>query len=114
MFIFIIYHILNKYEFTCFYLFRKFQFKDIIAEVGDFVLISNADAAEPDTEGGCDAARILLLYEDTSNNNDPFRAKVQWYSRHNDLPKECLNHCDNIKFLDKEVISLIICYNIFM
>lgn len=84
--------------------FRKFQFKEIIAEVGDFVLISNADAAEPDTEGGCDAAKILSLYEDTSNNNDPFRAKVQWYSRHSDLPKECLNHSNNVIFYDKEVI----------
>lgn len=71
--------------------------------MGDFVLVSNADAAEPDTEGGCDAAKILSLYEDRSNNNDPFRAKVQWYSRPSDLPKECLNNCDGISFNNREV-----------
>ncbi|CAH0724259.1 unnamed protein product, partial [Brenthis ino] len=88
-----------------FHYYQKFQFKDIIAEVGDFVLVSNADAAEPDTEGGCDAARILSLYEDRSNNNDPFRAKVQWYSRPCDLPKECLNNCDGISFKNREVLE---------
>ncbi|XP_026491784.2 origin recognition complex subunit 1 [Vanessa tameamea] len=86
-----------------FHFYKKFQFADIVAEIGDFVLISNADAAEPDTEGGCDAAKILALYEDQSNKNDPFRAKVQWYSRPSDLPKEC--DSKNILFYDKEVIE---------
>lgn len=75
----------------------------MIGEIGDYVLISNADAAEPDTEEGCDAACIMALYEDTSNKNDPFRAKVQWYSRPNDIPKLCLNHSEPINFLNNEV-----------
>lgn len=83
--------------------FRKFQFKNIVGEIGDFVLISNADSAEPDTEGGCDAARIVGLYEDSTNSRDPFRARVQWYSRPNDLPVSCFNNIEPIQFLEKEV-----------
>lgn len=85
---------------------RKFQFKEIVGEIGDYVLISNADAAEPDTEEGCDAAKILSLYEDLSNKTDPYRANVQWYSKPSDLPKGCLNKSDQICFFDKEVSTL--------
>ncbi|KAL4704286.1 hypothetical protein ACJJTC_016304 [Scirpophaga incertulas] len=88
-----------------FHYYKKFQFKKIIAEIGDCVLISNADSAEPDTEEGCDAARIVDLYEDTSNKNDPFRAKVQWYSKAKDLPSWFTNKMDAIDFLEYEVIE---------
>ncbi|XP_045537478.1 origin recognition complex subunit 1 [Papilio machaon] len=90
---------------TSFKHYEKFQFKEIIGEIGDYVLISNADAAEPDTEEGCDAAKILSLYEDLSNKTDPYRANVQWYSKPTDLPKGCLNKSDKICFFDKEVIE---------
>ncbi|KAI5633216.1 ATPase family associated with various cellular activities (AAA) domain-containing protein [Phthorimaea operculella] len=85
--------------------YEKFQFNDLIAEIGDFVLVSNADSAEPDTEEGCDAARIVALYEDTTNSSDPFRAKVQWYSRPEDLPKSSLSNTEPIEFLDREVLE---------
>ncbi|KAM3960370.1 origin recognition complex subunit 1 [Aphomia sociella] len=88
-----------------FYYYEKFQFQNITAQIGDFVLVSNADAAEPDTEEGCDAAQILSLYEDRSNNNDPFRAKVKWYSKPADLPSWCFNNIDPISFSDREVIE---------
>ncbi|KAF9424702.1 hypothetical protein HW555_000003 [Spodoptera exigua] len=88
-----------------FHHYTKFQFENIIGEIGDYVLISNADAAEPDTEAGCDAARILSLYEDRSNSTDPFRAKVQWYSRPADLPNWCFSHMEPISFHEKEVIE---------
>lgn len=90
---------------TTFHFYKKFQFNNIIAEIGDFVLVSNADAAEPDTEAGCDAARIISLYEDRTNTSDPFRAKVQWYSRPSDLPEWCLNKMELTNFLEKEVIE---------
>lgn len=90
---------------------RKFQFQNLVSEIGDFVLISNADAAEPDTEAGCDAARIVSLYEDSTNSNDPFRAKVQWYSRPTDLPDWTFNNVDTIEFYDKEV--RITCFSVF-
>ncbi|CAB3229047.1 unnamed protein product [Arctia plantaginis] len=90
---------------TSFHFYEKFQFGNITASIGDYVLVSNADAAEPDTEAGCDAARILSLYEDRTNSNDPFRAKVQWYSWPNDLPNWCFNNIDTISFLEKEVIE---------
>lgn len=67
------------------------------------MLISNADSAEPDTEAGCDAARIISLYEDSTNSSDPFRAKVQWYSKPGDLPASCFNTSEPIEFLEKEV-----------
>lgn len=88
-----------------FHHYEKFQFGNIIAGIGDYVLISNADAAEPDTETGCDAARIISLYEDRSNSSDPFRAKVQWYSRPGDLPNWCFNNIEPISFHEKEVIE---------
>ncbi|XP_050674715.1 origin recognition complex subunit 1 [Leptidea sinapis] len=84
--------------------YTKFHFNDIIAEVGDFVLISNADSAEPDTEEGCDAAKIITLYEDADNKYDPYRAKVQWYSKPTDIPKGCLNNV-HIDFFEKEVLE---------
>lgn len=86
----------------------KFQFKKLVAGVGDFVLISNADSAEPDTEEGCDAARIVALYEDISSNSNPFRAKVQWYSRPSDLPNWCFNKIEPIDFMEKEVSKYIL------
>ena len=43
--------------------FRKFKFSSICGMVGDFVLVSNADSFDPDTEEGCDIAEILQLYE---------------------------------------------------
>ncbi|CAF4808837.1 unnamed protein product [Pieris macdunnoughi] len=96
----------NQYNFsTTFHYYKKFQFKEIIAEVGDYVLVSNADSAEPDTEEGCDAAKILALYEDKYNKNDPFRAKVQWYSKPSDLPKGCLNSQVSMDFSEKEVVE---------
>ncbi|XP_063626861.1 origin recognition complex subunit 1 [Cydia splendana] len=90
---------------TNFHYYEKFQFQKLIAGIDDFVLISNADSAEPDTEEGCDAARIVALYEDVSNSTDPFRAKVQWYSRPSDLPKSSINNVEPIEFVDKEVLE---------
>ncbi|CAH4030346.1 origin recognition complex subunit 1 [Pieris brassicae] len=96
----------NQYNFsTTFHYYKKFQFKDIIAEVGDYVCVSNADSAEPDTEEGCDAAKILALYEDKYNKHDPFRAKVQWYSKPSDLPKGCLNSQEYMDFSEREVVE---------
>ncbi|CAG5036081.1 unnamed protein product [Parnassius apollo] len=90
---------------TTFKHYEKFQFKKIVGEIGDYILISNADAAEPDTEEGCDAARIISLYEDPSNKNDPYRAKVQWYSRPSDLPNGCFNKIEPIAFFEREVVE---------
>ncbi|XP_041984784.1 origin recognition complex subunit 1 [Aricia agestis] len=90
---------------TSYHYYEKFQYKHIVAGLGDFVLVSNADAAEPDTEDGCDAAKILSLYEDRTNKRDPFRAKVQWFSKWSDLPKGCLNENEPIDFFEKEVVE---------
>lgn len=66
--------------------------------VGDFVLVSNADASEPDTVEGCDIARILHLYElREMSDRDPCRALVQWYSR-----PECVPH----KYFDNDEICI--------
>lgn len=70
--------------------YQKCIFGDLTLSLGDFVLVSNADAAEPDTVDGCDIAKILHLYElHESVNRDPYRAIVQWYSR-----PDCLPHKD--------------------
>ncbi|XP_011190624.2 origin recognition complex subunit 1 [Zeugodacus cucurbitae] len=68
--------------------YQKCIFGDLTLSLGDFVLVSNADAAEPDTVDGCDIAKILHLYElHESVDRDPYRAIVQWYSR-----PECVPH----------------------
>ncbi|CAH2042138.1 unnamed protein product, partial [Iphiclides podalirius] len=90
---------------TTFKHYEKFQYKDLVGEIGDCILISNADAAEPDTEEGCDAAKIISLYEDPSNKNDPYRAKVQWFSKPTDLPARCFNKMEPISFYEKEVVE---------
>ncbi|KAM7343467.1 origin recognition complex subunit 1 isoform 2-T2 [Cochliomyia hominivorax] len=61
--------------------------------IGDFILVSNADASDPDSVEGCDIAKILHLYElREMSNRDPCRAIVQWYSRPECIPHK---HFDN-------------------
>jgi hypothetical protein len=47
----------------CFISSREFIFGSVQAKKGDFVLVSNADAVDPDTPEGCDVAEIIELYE---------------------------------------------------
>ncbi|XP_063230635.1 origin recognition complex subunit 1 isoform X2 [Bacillus rossius redtenbacheri] len=68
--------------------YLRFEFGSVVAAVGDFVLVLNADALEPDTVDGSDVAKILRLYESDTNAEDPYRAVVQWYSRVRELPKK--------------------------
>ena len=41
----------------------EFVFGSVRGKKGDFVLVSNADAVDPDTPEGCDVAEIIELYE---------------------------------------------------
>jgi origin recognition complex subunit 1 len=43
--------------------FSEFIFGSVRGKVGDFVLVSNADAVDPDTPEGCDVAQIIKLFE---------------------------------------------------
>jgi hypothetical protein len=47
----------------CFISTSAFTFRSIEGKVGGFVLVSNADAVDPDTPEGCDVAEIIKLYE---------------------------------------------------
>nr|NP_477303.1 origin recognition complex subunit 1 [Drosophila melanogaster]O16810.2 RecName: Full=Origin recognition complex subunit 1; Short=DmORC1 [Drosophila melanogaster]AOQ07861.1 Orc1-RA [synthetic construct]AAF59236.1 origin recognition complex subunit 1 [Drosophila melanogaster]AAM11133.1 LD11626p [Drosophila melanogaster]AOQ14211.1 Orc1-PA [synthetic construct] len=63
------------------YFYQKCIYGPLTLSVGDFILVSNADAAEPDTVSGCDVARILHMYELRElTDREPCRAIVQWYS----------------------------------
>ncbi|KAI8037153.1 origin recognition complex subunit 1 [Drosophila gunungcola] len=63
------------------YFYQKCIYGPLTLTVGDFILVSNADAAEPDTVAGCDVARILHMYELREvTDREPYRAIVQWYS----------------------------------
>lgn len=46
-----------------FYFPSAFTFGSVQSKVGGFVLVSNADAVDPDTPEGCDVAEIVKLYE---------------------------------------------------
>lgn len=75
------------------YFYQKCIFGPLTLTVGDYVLVSNADSAEPDSISGCDIAKILMLYElREMSNRDPCRAIVQWYSRPQAVPHK---HFDN-------------------
>lgn len=77
-------HLQNKNVFF----YAKCIIGPLTLSVGDFVLISNADASDPDSVEGCDIAKIIHLYElREMSNRDPCRALVQWYSR-----PECIPH----------------------
>ena len=47
----------------CFISYSEFIFGSVRGKKGDFVLVSNADAVDPDTPEGCDVAQIIELYE---------------------------------------------------
>ncbi|KAH8291014.1 hypothetical protein KR054_007795 [Drosophila jambulina] len=69
------------------YFYQKCIYGPLTLTVGDYILVSNADAAEPDTINGCDVARILHMYELREvTDREPCRAIVQWYSRPGAIP----------------------------
>lgn len=74
--------------------------------VGDQILVSNADAAEPDTVEGCDVAKILYLYElREMTDKEPFRAIVQWFSRPQAIPHKHFDSDELSVNFDIEVIE---------
>nr|CAD7424172.1 unnamed protein product [Timema monikensis] len=42
--------------------YKRFKFGSIVAGVGDFIMVANADAAEPDTMEGSDVAKIKKIW----------------------------------------------------
>ncbi|XP_022230998.2 origin recognition complex subunit 1 [Drosophila obscura] len=69
------------------YFYEKCIYGPLTLAVGDYILVSNADAAEPDTVDGCDVAKILHLYElREMTHKETCRAIVQWYSRPSAIP----------------------------
>ncbi|XP_053674082.1 origin recognition complex subunit 1 [Anopheles nili] len=94
-----------KHRVVAFY--RKCIFGSLSLEVGNFVLVSNMDAAEPDSVDGCDVARIVHLYEILNmdcTNMDPCRAIVEWYSKPSGLPK-LVTGDENYSFDEREVVA---------
>uniref|UniRef100_A0A182HQL5 Origin recognition complex subunit 1 n=1 Tax=Anopheles arabiensis TaxID=7173 RepID=A0A182HQL5_ANOAR len=94
-----------KNRFAAFY--SKCIFGALTLEVGNYVLVSDMDAAEPDSIDGCDVARIVHMYEVLNSdctNMDPCRAIVEWYSRPSALPK-LITGDENYTFDAREVIA---------
>uniref|UniRef100_A0A182Q8K4 Origin recognition complex subunit 1 n=1 Tax=Anopheles farauti TaxID=69004 RepID=A0A182Q8K4_9DIPT len=94
-----------KHRFVAFY--SKCIFGALTLEVGNFVLVSNLDAAEPDSLDGCDVARIVHMYEVLNTEctkMDPCRAIVEWYSRPSGLPK-AITSDENHAFGAREVVA---------
>ncbi|ALC41158.1 Orc1 [Drosophila busckii] len=79
------------------YFYKKCVYGPLTLSVGDYILVANADAAEPDTVEGCDIAKILHLYElREMTNKEPCRAIVQWYSRPQAIPHKVFD-VDNLE-----------------
>ncbi|KAH8372892.1 hypothetical protein KR009_007276 [Drosophila setifemur] len=71
------------------YFYEKCIYGPLTLTVGDYILVSNADAAEPDTVDGCDVAKILHMYElREATDRESCRAIVQWYSRPEAIPQQ--------------------------
>lgn len=87
----------HKFHLTYFY--RKCIMGPLTLEVGNYVLVSNMDNAEPDSISGCDIARIEHMYEILTDDPeiDTFRAIVQWYSRPSAIPAKIID-TDNYTF----------------
>ncbi|XP_053962636.1 origin recognition complex subunit 1 [Anastrepha ludens] len=86
--------------------YEKCIYEDLTLSLGDCILVSNADAAEPDTVDGCDIGKILHLYElREDTNRDPYRAIVQWYSRPECVPHKEFDRDDICLDFDTELIE---------
>ncbi|KAK2722828.1 hypothetical protein QYM36_003128 [Artemia franciscana] len=70
--------------------YTSVEYNGIIYNVGDFVLIANEDVPDESQTSPqfCDVARISNLYEKDNTKNYKFRAKVEWFSKLEDLPKK--------------------------
>ncbi|KAH8370647.1 hypothetical protein KR093_004425 [Drosophila rubida] len=69
------------------YFYKKCVYGSLTLSIGDYILVANADAADPDTVEGCDIAKILHLYElREMSNKETCRTIVQWYSRPQAIP----------------------------
>ncbi|XP_021699398.1 origin recognition complex subunit 1 [Aedes aegypti] len=89
------------------YFYRKCIFGALTLEIGNYVLVSNFDKADPGTINGCDIARIEHMYEilDDKKSGDIFKATVQWYSKPAGLPRS-IEKDENYAFdKDYEVIE---------
>ncbi|KAL5290488.1 ORC1 family protein [Megaselia abdita] len=93
--------------------YQKCIFGPMTISVDDFVLVSNADSAEPDSVEGCDIGRILFLFEvfeptllgKIKAGRDPYRAIVQWYSRPSAIAEKYYDNDDIAVDFDREVIE---------
>lgn len=95
----------DKFYLTCFY--RKCIMGPLTLEIGNYVLVSNMDSADPDSISGCDIARIDHMYELMTDDPeiDTFRAIVQWYSRPSAIPDKII-HNENYKLdFNHEIIE---------
>ncbi|KAH8276499.1 hypothetical protein KR026_003964 [Drosophila bipectinata] len=88
------------------YFYEKCIYGPLTLTVGDYILVSNADAAEPDTVDGCDVAKILHMYDlREQTDRDPCRAVVQWYSRPQAIPQQNYDDDSIAIDFDLEVIE---------
>ncbi|XP_034108753.1 origin recognition complex subunit 1 [Drosophila albomicans] len=88
------------------YFYKKCVYGPLTLSIGDYILVANADAAEPDTVDGCDIAKILHLYElREMSSKESCRAIVQWYSRPQAIPHKYFDDDDLAIDFDIEVIE---------
>jgi len=88
------------------YFYQKCIYGPLTLTVGDFILVSNADAVEPDTVSGCDVARILHMYELREvTDRETCRAIVQWYSWPKAIPHNKFDDDDVAIDFSLEVIE---------
>jgi len=84
----------------CFISYSEFIFGSVRGKKGDFVLVSNADAVDPDTPEGCDVAEIIELFETGKVNFavhrvDCFLVCLQFYFHLSGVPGNTLQPLDS-------------------
>ncbi|CRL02301.1 CLUMA_CG015252, isoform A [Clunio marinus] len=67
------------------YFYRKCALNKLIIKQNDIICLNDTVRGELFSYETCSVAKILYLYEDTSNRTPIYRASVQWYSRPSDL-----------------------------
>ncbi|EDW02590.1 origin recognition complex subunit 1 [Drosophila grimshawi] len=88
------------------YFYKKCVYGPLTLSVGDYILVANADASEPDTVEGCDIAKIVHLYElREMTHKESCRAIVQWYSRPQAIPQKHFDEDDLSFDFDLEIIE---------
>ncbi|CAG0897067.1 unnamed protein product [Cyprideis torosa] len=80
--------------------YNTFKRGPLVLSVGDFALISNSEAGDPESMDGSEIVQILKLY-DTGDKGSSTRRRgvIQWFTRFRDIPRAALRRLHSQPFV---------------